>query len=209
MSTLQVLIHSLKRPSSFHIFLITSRTRNSRHQTSHLETSIPKGTMKYLAVASLLSALPFIHAISLPSRSYRPYPQPSAIPPGPYCPPKPASPAQQHAIFDDFINKLYIQKNATDAYLTYVSPDYINHSPYAPQGRAVAIAFLSNLIPSVEREILHETFDKNIGMVYLKVLSQPLLAIVDLFRLNGTCVMEHWDVNQALPANATNPIALF
>lgn len=61
----------------------------------------------------------------------------------------------------------------------------------------------------MEREILHQTFDQDIGVVHLKVLSQPLLALADLFRLNGTCVVEHWDVNQALPANATNPIALF
>lgn len=160
-------------------------------------------------LATLLGAIPFLHAIPTPYRHYH-WPQPSpSLPAGPYCPGKPASPAQQHAIFDDFINKLYVQRNATDAYLTYVSPDYINHSPFAPQGRAAAIAFLSYLIPSVEREILHQTFDQDIGVVHLKVLSQPLLALVDLFRLNGTCVVEHWDVNQALPSNATNPIALF
>ena len=61
----------------------------------------------------------------------------------------------------------------------------------------------------MEREILHETFDGDIGMVHFKVLVQQPMVLADIFRLNGSCVVEHWDVNQALPANATNPIALF
>lgn len=163
--------------------------------------------MRLTLLAPLMGLIPTLLAIPSPDSFWR-GPK-SGLPAGPYCPPKAVSPAQQHAIFFDFIDKLYVKKNATDAYLTYVSPDYINHSPYAPQGRQAAIEFLSFLIPSVDREILHETFDGNIGVVHLKVLSQPLLALADFFRLDGSCVIEHWDVNQALPANATNPIALF
>ena len=180
--------------------------------------------MHALHLTALISALPLLNALpspsppisSWPGRSVPAnypqasnWPQPNYIPAGPYCPPQPASPYVQAAIFNDFINKLYVQKNATDAYLTYVSPDYINHSPYAPQGRAAAIAFLSFLIPSVNRTILHQIYQGDTGAVHLKVLSQTPIALVDLFRLNGTCVVEHWDVNQPLPANATNPIALF
>ena len=163
--------------------------------------------MRLRLLASLLGLLPAILATPTPNEYYR-HPH-TGLPAGPYCPPKPVSPAEQHAIFFDFIDKLYVKQNATDAYLTYVSPDYINHSPYAPQGRAAAISFLSFLIPSLNRTILHETFDANIGVVHLKVMSHPLLALADFFRLNGSCVVEHWDINQALPANATNPIALF
>jgi predicted SnoaL-like aldol condensation-catalyzing enzyme len=39
--------------------------------------------------------------------------------------------------------------------------------------------------------------------------NSPLLAFMDLWRFNGTCMEEHWDVIEALPADATNPIALF
>ncbi|KAM0802352.1 hypothetical protein BDR22DRAFT_796155, partial [Usnea florida] len=124
------------------------------------------------------------------------------------CPPKPASPSQQHAIFFDFINKLYTLEDPKTAYLTYVSPDYINHSPYAPQGRAAAIEFLTYLIPSVNRTIAHETFENGIGFVHLNVEGGKE-AVADVFRLNGTCVMEHWDVDEPRPVNATNPIALF
>jgi hypothetical protein len=30
-----------------------------------------------------------------------------------------------------------------------------------------------------------------------------------MWRWNGTCIQEHWDAIETLPANATNPIALF
>jgi len=163
--------------------------------------------MRLILLAPLTGLLPTLLAFP---QSYPPYSyQPDGLPVGPYCPPKFANPGEQHAIFFDFIDKLYVQQNATDAYLTYVSPDYINHSPFAPQGRAAAISFLSFLIPSLNRTILHETFERNIGMVHLKVQSTPLLALADFFRMNGSCVVEHWDLNQALSPNATNPIALF
>jgi len=167
--------------------------------------------MRLTLLAPLAGLLPTLLATPTPGPySVGPYSYYSSnIPAAPFCPPRNVNPSEQHAIFFDFIDKLYVKQNATDAYLTYVSPDYINHSPYAPQGRAAAIAFLSFLIPSLNRTILHETFENNIGMVHLKVNSRPLLALVDLFRMNGSCIVEHWDVNQALPANATNPIALF
>ncbi|KAF6231451.1 hypothetical protein HO173_010412 [Letharia columbiana] len=148
-----------------------------------------------------LIALPTI--LASPTPHYYP-----TTPQAPFCPPKPATPSQQHAIFFDFINKLYTLEDPTTAYLTYVSPDYINHSPYAPQGRAAAIAFLNYLIPSVNRTIVHETFEGGIGFVHLNVAGGQM-AVADVFRLDGTCVMEHWDVDQARPANATNPLALF
>lgn len=148
-----------------------------------------------------LAALPIL--LASPTPHYDP-----STPQAPFCPPKPATASQQHAIFFDFINKLYTLEDPTTAYLTYVSPDYINHSPYAPQGRAAAIAFLKYLIPSVNRTIVHETFDGSIGFVHLNVAGGQM-AVADVFRLDGTCVMEHWDVDQAKPANATNPLSLF
>lgn len=35
------------------------------------------------------------------------------------------------------------------------------------------------------------------------------LALIDLFRMEGTCIVEHWDISQLKPADATNPIAMF
>ncbi|WAO91672.1 Hypothetical protein NCS54_00915200 [Fusarium falciforme] len=34
-------------------------------------------------------------------------------------------------------------------------------------------------------------------------------AIADIFRLNGTCITEHWDVQQTMVPSFTNPLAYF
>ena len=34
-------------------------------------------------------------------------------------------------------------------------------------------------------------------------------AIVDIYRLKGGRIVEHWDVNQIIPAHANNPHPLF
>lgn len=34
-------------------------------------------------------------------------------------------------------------------------------------------------------------------------------AVVDVFRMDGSCVVEHWDVLQPKPATASNPLAMF
>lgn len=35
------------------------------------------------------------------------------------------------------------------------------------------------------------------------------IALADIYRMNGTCIVEHWDVTQETLRNATNPIAMF
>ena len=37
----------------------------------------------------------------------------------------------------------------------------------------------------------------------------PFSALVDIYTFEGTCIVKHWDVLTQLPANATNPLALF
>jgi predicted SnoaL-like aldol condensation-catalyzing enzyme len=37
----------------------------------------------------------------------------------------------------------------------------------------------------------------------------PGLAVVDIFRLEGEEIVEHWDVLQEVPANPVNPNGMF
>ncbi|UQC88297.1 uncharacterized protein CLUP02_13820 [Colletotrichum lupini] len=43
----------------------------------------------------------------------------------------------------------------------------------------------------------------------MEIPGLPLTAVVDIFRFQGSCIVEHWDVATAMPPNATNPLALF
>jgi predicted SnoaL-like aldol condensation-catalyzing enzyme len=127
-----------------------------------------------------------------------------------YCPPRHANAEYQKDIFFDFINVLYTEKNATKAFDTYVAVDLIEHDPFDAQGRAANAAKLSGIIPYANFEVLRQNFDSNIGLIHVRVNENPEpIALADIYRMNGTCIVEHWDVTQARPANATNPIAMF
>lgn len=173
--------------------------------------------MRLPIILSTLSSLPLLLAIpynyaGLPStsspdldlrlRTYNSGP--------PYCPGRAASEPTQRAIFNAFLEALYTEKNVSKAFLTYVTEDLVEHDPTDQQGRAPNIAKLEQIVPFAPFTVLRSSFDNNVGFVHLRVEDTPEpLAVADIYRMNGTCIVEHWDVTQARPANTTNPIAMF
>lgn len=67
------------------------------------------------------------------------------------------------------------------------------------------------VIPFVPSTVLRHSFDNSIGFIHVRVdeAGEEPIALADIYRMEGTCLVEHWDVTQARPANATNPIAMF
>ncbi|ODV81137.1 uncharacterized protein CANTADRAFT_20675 [Suhomyces tanzawaensis NRRL Y-17324] len=129
----------------------------------------------------------------------------------PHCPPQWSSPEEQGLAFYEFVNTFYVEGNTTAALLNFVSPDYIQHNVYIDSGRDNAQKALEGIFKDSTITLVNVGFQNNVGYVHYKVTEEgsPVTAFVDVYRLNGTCVEEHWDVIQALPANATNPLALF
>ncbi|TDZ40507.1 hypothetical protein CTRI78_v010282 [Colletotrichum trifolii] len=132
----------------------------------------------------------------------------------PNCPPRPASPAEQLAIFDDFIQKFYVEYNFTGSLLEHVPEDYIQHNPHLLSGRQNAIDFFSTIVTAGTSNftIIHKAFEDNTAYIHYRSESTGAAepsAVVDIFRFDGSCMVEHWDVIQERPANATNPLALF
>jgi predicted SnoaL-like aldol condensation-catalyzing enzyme len=132
-------------------------------------------------------------------------------PTGDYCPPRAASSIEQQSIFNAFVRTFYIENNSSAAMTNYVATDYIQHNPSLLSGRQNAMDFLASYTTNFTFTVQHIGFESNLGWVHVKVESpdQPVTAIFDLYRFNGSCIAEHWDVIQAMPANATNPLALF
>jgi predicted SnoaL-like aldol condensation-catalyzing enzyme len=128
----------------------------------------------------------------------------------PYCPGYKASERLQHHLFTQFTQTLYVEKNVSKAFETYVSSNIIEHDPDDTQDRDATIARLSQIIPFANFTILRSSFGKNTGLIHLKVDEDPEpVALADIYRMDGTCIVEHWDITQARPANSTNPIAMF
>jgi len=166
-------------------------------------------------LTTLALLTPTILASPTPSTLYPrdPYPAPNRrhpTPSPPYCPPSPATESQQRALFSAFVSALYTAKNATLAFETYVAADLTEHDPFDAQGRAPNEAKLNGILPYASFDVLRYNLDNNLGLIHVRVNEVPEpIALADIYRMDGTCIVEHWDVTQARPANATNPIAMF
>ncbi len=154
------------------------------------------------------SPLKWLSGTSLSERDDR-HARPNAT--KPYCPPRFAPEPIQREIFEGFINALYLQKDVFGAFDTYIAKDLIEHDPFDAQGRDANAGKLSNIIPFVPSTVLRHSFSNDIGLIHVRVDEEGHLpiALADIYRMNGTCIVEHWDVTQETPRNATNPIAMF
>ena len=114
-----------------------------------------------------------------------------------------------------FMNELYVQKNAREAFETWVAPDYIQHNPLAPNGRDAAIAFFEPFFkshPDASYSIKRIIADGNLVAVHSHAVFTPGergFAVVDILRVENCKVAEHWDVVQAVPEKAANTNTMF
>lgn len=154
--------------------------------------------------------LPLLHGAVTAKSSSTPSPGASIYPKA-YCVPSALTTWEQAERWNTFVHEFYIAKDLKAAYGSFVAADYIQHNPDVGQGPAAAIAYLSPFWQSTEIKILHLGFDNSIGWIHFRVdgLTPQPLAITDVYRFNESCIQEHWDVIQARPLNATNPLALF
>jgi predicted SnoaL-like aldol condensation-catalyzing enzyme len=138
----------------------------------------------------------------------------SALAADPYCPPRSATAAEQATIFNEFINTFVNQGEVIKALQTHAADTYVQHNPSAMSGRENTINFFKGLPPGAKttREIINQGIgSNNTGFVHYKMTrgeGKPQ-AVVDVYRMEGTCVMEHWDVMQERPTGAKNPLAMW
>ncbi|RDW92419.1 hypothetical protein BP5796_01813 [Coleophoma crateriformis] len=132
-----------------------------------------------------------------------------------FCPPRAATPEEQRSIFATFSQKFYVDKNVSAALNDHLADDYIQHNPAALSGKQAALDALVPIFGLFETTIVHSAFENGTGWVHYKLVApgatnaNDFSAVVDVFRMNGSCIQEHWDVAQQRPANATNLLALF
>jgi predicted SnoaL-like aldol condensation-catalyzing enzyme len=114
-----------------------------------------------------------------------------------------------------FMTTFYIEKQVRRAFETWVDPGYIQHNPMASTGRDAAIAFLEPFFannPGVNYSIKRIIADGNLVVVHAhgKMSAEDRgMAVVDILRVRGCKVMEHWDVVQPVPETAANTNGMF
>ncbi|KAJ7152915.1 hypothetical protein C8R46DRAFT_1228474 [Mycena filopes] len=126
--------------------------------------------------------------------------------------PHPASPREQQAIFEKYTELLYVKRAPVAAY-AYIPANQIQHNPYTLDGAAASFPVVNSIIgnSSLGVQVLHQAFAAPFGWVYWRLdgFYPAPAALLDLYRFEGGCILEHWDITQAVPADAINPHALF
>ena len=118
-------------------------------------------------------------------------------------------------VVTQFMTKFYVDKKVREAFETWVEPDYIQHNPLAASGRDAAIAFLEPFFqshPDAHYSIKRIIADGNLVAVHSHgkfTADDRGLAIVDILRVEGCKVAEHWDVAQPVPEKAANSNGMF
>jgi predicted SnoaL-like aldol condensation-catalyzing enzyme len=114
-----------------------------------------------------------------------------------------------------FMTQFYVDKKVREAFETWVDPGYIQHNPMAQTGREAAIGFLEPFFtqhPAIHYSILRVIADGNLVAVHSHGVFAPDdrgVAVVDILRVEGCKVMEHWDVVQPVPEKSANSNGMF
>jgi len=93
----------------------------------------------------------------------------------------------------------------------YLSPGYVQHSSLAPPGLQGLRDFLDAVrvrSPDATQTIRRAFVDGDHVVVHVHVVrfpGDPGLAVVDIFRVEGDAIVEHWDVVQEVPPDPVNP----
>lgn len=118
-------------------------------------------------------------------------------------------------VVTEFMTEFYIRKNVRGAFETWVDPGYIQHNPMAATGRDAAIAFLEPFFasnPAIRYEIKRVIADGKLVAVHAHgrfSAEDRGIAVVDILRVEGCKVMEHWDVVQPVPEKSFNTNGMF
>jgi predicted SnoaL-like aldol condensation-catalyzing enzyme len=114
-----------------------------------------------------------------------------------------------------FMTEFYIDKQVRKAFETWVDPGYIQHNPMAATGRDAAIAFLEPFFasnPGISYSIKRIIADGNLVAVHAHgkfSATDRGMAVIDILRVEGCKVVEHWDVVQPVPEKAANTNGMF
>jgi predicted SnoaL-like aldol condensation-catalyzing enzyme len=144
-------------------------------------------------------------------------PAPGALPWDPDAPPfDPRDTANRGAlsvrqVAERFIQLFYVEDNPRDAFMAWMHPDYIQHNPNAPTGRDATLAMMETSLarlPDLSHEVKRVIWgDADLVAIHFHFKYEPDtrgFAVVDILRIDGGYIREHWDVLQEVPDPATS-----
>lgn len=95
----------------------------------------------------------------------------------------------------------------------YIGDNYIQHNPGVADGKEALKAVLKVWFKNAPKEkidIQHIGADGNFVYIHTKSRQgNKTISVMDIFRIDGSKIVEHWDVMQEVPAKAANDHPMF
>ena len=113
------------------------------------------------------------------------------------------------------LNLVFTQKKIQQAKAECFGDVYIQHNPTIATGLDAMVAKVGKMLednPQMSFEIKRTGADHDLVWVHSHAKftpDSPGLALVDIFRLEDTKIVEHWDVIQPVPATSLNDNSMF
>ena len=114
-------------------------------------------------------------------------------------------------VAERFIQLFYVEDNPRDAFMAWMHPDYIQHNPNAPTGRDATLAMMETTLarlPDLSHEVKRVVWgDADLVAIHFHFRYEPQsrgYSVVDILRIDGGYIREHWDVMQEVPDPATS-----
>lgn len=122
---------------------------------------------------------------------------------------------QNKKIVIDFYEGVF-QKHLVKAYADrFIGDQYIQHNPHVPDGKAPFVNFFTGHFkenPEAKSVIKRAVAEGNLVFLHVHSTQNPQdrgVAIVDIFRVENGKIVEHWDVQQAVPEQSANTNTMF
>ncbi|KAH8842267.1 hypothetical protein MCOR27_002271 [Pyricularia oryzae] len=101
--------------------------------------------------------------------------------------------------FAEFADAFIFEKDI-DAAFSYIAPEYINHNPAAQNGAQFAYDLLKPFWASQNITVLGTLYRHPQGWLNYR---SAFGTIVDRYRWDGGCIVEHWDAGEQMPTDVT------
>ena len=115
----------------------------------------------------------------------------------------------------DFFDLAFVKRQPEEARDRYLGATYKQHNPTAPDGAEIFPALIGGLFaqaPEASFHLKRAIAENDLVVLHynLKMFPDDLgHAVVDIFRVEDGRIVEHWDVLQPVPADASNDNGMF
>jgi predicted SnoaL-like aldol condensation-catalyzing enzyme len=118
-------------------------------------------------------------------------------------------------IVREFHDLAFNQRQPEAATAKYLSPNYRQHNPGAGNGPESFISFIKWFVqtyPAIQVNSKRMIAEGNLVVTHSHIVREPGdrgMAVMDIHRIEGGKIVEHWDVVQEIPETSKNNNTMF